>query len=259
MGYKKVIIYYMTGTGNSYRAASWMGITVRENGADVDVLPYAECRPQEEIKDLAENMMGIIFPTHGFTAPWDIIRFACRLPRRKKMHAFVVPTRGGTKIGPYCLPGGELSAAYLIALILLLKGYTLRGIMGLDMPLNWMTLFPGIHPKNVEVILARGKEKATKFMQDILSGKRRCYSVDSIIQLFFGLLVAPFSIAYIIIGRFFIAKLFFANYRCNGCGICVDNCPQDSLRMWGKKNLGLTGPLLVQAVCVVWLIAHGRP
>ncbi len=226
----------MTGTGNSFRAASWMRETAEKHGTAAHVIPFEEGRVEEEIKDEAVNLMGIVFPTHGFTAPWEIIRFACRLPRKKNTHAFVVPTRGGIKIGKYCLPGGELSAAYLIALILFLKGYKLRGIMGLDMPLNWMTLVPGMHPKKVEVILTRGKEKAAKFMMDILSGKRRCYSVDSIIQLFFGILIAPISVAYIIFGRFFIAKLFFANHRCNGCGICVDNCPHGSLRMWGKNK-----------------------
>ncbi len=236
MGYKEVSIYYITGTGNSYRAASWMGETVKKNSASAHIMHISEYRSKEQVKDSDKYMVGLVFPTHGFTAPWAIIRFACGLPRRKNTHAFVVPTRGATKIGRFCLPGGECSAAYLIAFILLLKGYSLRGIMGLDMPLNWMTLFPGMHPEKVEVILARGKERTAQFMDSILSGERRLFSIDSIIQLFFGLLILPISFAYLIMGRFFIAKLFFANDRCNGCGQCVENCPNDSLRMWGKNK-----------------------
>ncbi len=236
MNYKKITIYYMTGTGNSFRTASWMAETAREHGADARVVPHEEGRPEEEVNDEGDNMLGIVFPTHAFTAPWPVIRFAWRLPRRKNAHAFVIPTRGAVKVGRYFMPGGEFSAAYLIALILLLKGYSVRGFMGLDMPLNWMTLFPGMHPEKVESIAARAKEKATQFMTSILSGKRRCLSIGNIVMLLLGLLIFPISLAYLFVGRFFIAKLFFANHRCNGCGICVDNCPQGSLKMWGKKK-----------------------
>ncbi len=38
------------------------------------------------------------------------------------------------------------------------------------------------------------------------------------------------------IGRFFLAKLFFANNNCNGCGVCSSYCSVGAIKMRGKKN-----------------------
>ena len=38
-------------------------------------------------------------------------------------------------------------------------------------------------------------------------------------------------------GRFFLAKLFFANDRCNGCGLCAKFCSVGGIKMWGKNKL----------------------
>jgi ferredoxin len=174
-------------------------------------------------------------PTHGFTAPWPMIRFSLRLPPGNGTHAFVVPTRAGLKLGRLYTPGMEGTAGYLIALILFLKGYSIRGVMGLDMPSNWLSLHPGLKPGSVAGIIHRAKKKGTRFMETIVAGDRH-FPMGSIVQLLFGLLLLPISIGYLLVGRFFLAKLFFANYHCNGCGICVDNCPNRAVRMWGTKN-----------------------
>jgi ferredoxin len=180
-------------------------------------------------------LLGLLMPTHGFTAPWPMIRFALRLPPGNGTHSFVVPTRAGLKIGRLYTPGMEGTAGYLIALILLLKGYSIRGVMGLDMPSNWLSLHPGLKPESVAGIIHRAKKKSTRFMEIILTGERQ-FPMGSIVQLLFGLILLPISIGYLLLGRFFLAKLFFANSDCNSCGICVDNCPNRAVRMWGMNN-----------------------
>jgi ferredoxin len=182
-----------------------------------------------------KHLTAFIMPTHGFTAPWPMIRFALHLPPGKGTHALVATTRAGLKFGPVYTPGMEGTAGYLIALILLLKGYGIRGVIGIDMPSNWLSLHPGLKPESAAGIIERAKKKSVKFMEKIVTG-RRCFPLSSIIQLFFGLLLLPVSMGYLLVGRFFLAKLFFANPKCNGCGICADNCPNRAIRMWGVKN-----------------------
>lgn len=225
----------MTGTGNSYRAAVRMGEVFRGQGRPAHVLPIEKGGPQRKMMEGGRRLLGLLMPTHGFTAPWPMIRFSLRLPPGNGTHAFVVPTRAGLKLGRLYTPGMEGTAGYLIALILLLKGYSIRGVMGLDMPSNWLSLHPGLKPGSVSGIIHRAKKKGTRFMEILMAGNRH-FPMGSIVQLLFGLLLLPVSIGYLLVGRFFLAKLFFANYHCNGCGICVDNCPNRAVRMWGTKN-----------------------
>lgn len=235
MRYDNALIYYMTGTGNSYRAARWIGEAVRGRGTPARVRPIERGGPEPGVVREGRFLLGLLNPTHGFTAPWPVIRFALRLPRGAGSHAFVIPTRAGLKIGGVYTPGMEGTAGYLIALILLLKGYSVRGVMGLDMPSNWMSLHPGLKPASVEGIVARARLGARGFIERVLGGGRR-FPPGSLVQLLFGLLLAPVSAGYLLVGRFFLAKLFFASARCNGCGVCAENCPNRAVIMHGRRD-----------------------
>jgi len=165
-----------------------------------------------------------------------MLRFALRLarrPRRRDTHAMVVATRAGSRIGPTYTPGVEGSAIYLIALILVLKGYRIRGAAGVDMPTNWISLHPGLAPGTVAGIVARAETKVAGLMGIVLSGNRRLAGWGNLV---FGLLVAPLSAAYMLVGRFCLGKLFFASDRCNGCGLCAEYCPNQAIRMRGSGS-----------------------
>jgi Pyruvate/2-oxoacid:ferredoxin oxidoreductase delta subunit len=41
------------------------------------------------------------------------------------------------------------------------------------------------------------------------------------------------SLGYLLMGRFLLAKLFFASRRCNGCGLCARSCAHGGVRMRG--------------------------
>ncbi|UCD85987.1 MAG: EFR1 family ferrodoxin, partial [Deltaproteobacteria bacterium] len=235
--YDKVTIYFMSGTGNSYRVATWMDQQARAAGAQSQVIPIENAHPAKEVPDGDNNLMGIVMPTHGFTAPWHMIRFVRRLPRRKDTHAFCLNTQAGMKLGPLFIPGLGGTAPLIIALILALKGFRVRGVMGLNMPSNWMALHSGLHPKNVAAIIARAKPNVDRFLECIFKGGRHWFTGNNITTFILGLLLLPISALYLALGRFFLAKIFFASNRCNGCGICANNCPVGAINMRGDKKL----------------------
>ena len=234
MQYSSMIIYFMSGTGNSYRAATWMEEIANKKGITSKLHQISKYYKESGLGDKAKNLVGVVFPTHGFTAPWQVIRYVLHLPHGNGKHAFVVATRAGSIIASIPFPGLEGTAGYLIALILLLKGYIVRGIMGLDMPSNWMSLHWGINLENSRFIIGRAKVKTDSFMKRIFEGKK---TYRGIIFLILGLILSPVSLGYLVIGRFFLSKLFFASGNCTGCGFCARSCQVQAIRMVGSKKL----------------------
>jgi ferredoxin len=101
------------------------------------------------------------------------------------------------------------------------------------MPSNWMSLHWGLHPANVSAIIGRAHLKTTAWFGELLSGRRK---LEGLVPLLLGIALIPFSLAYLIYGRFFLAKAFFASESCNSCGLCVKHCPTRSLRMAGSRK-----------------------
>ncbi len=217
----------LSGTGNSLRAATWMADVARSVGVHTK-LSVVEAGAPAAPSDL--NVLAM--PCHGFTAPWAGIRFAARMPPGRGAWAAVLATRGCTIAGNVRIPGMEGTTGYLIALILLVRGYRIRGVLGLDMPSNWTSLHWGISKRKAELIMGKSKLAAERFASDLLAGKSR---IGGGVSLVLGLALLPISALYLCVGRFLLAKLFFASSRCDGCGLCVANCPNHALGWFGRR------------------------
>ena len=137
-----------------------------EAGCDVKVISITSGKPAE-VKPGGKNMVGLFYPTHAFTIPFRMLRFVLRLPRGRGAHAFVMPTRGSNKLCRVFLPGLEGTSAYLAALVMALKGYSVRGVLGLDMPSNWLAVHSGYAEPEARAIIERSGQKLTVFMDTL--------------------------------------------------------------------------------------------
>jgi ferredoxin len=258
MAYRNTTIYFMSGTGNSYRVSKWIGEIAKKKGSNSDVLSAKIKRgkeimtPSHQLKSNeirykptassssghqpGDDLIGIVFPAHGFTMPWHILKFVWHLPRTKSAHAFCIATRGSFKFGPVFVPGMSGSGTFFIALLLMLKGYNVRGAMSVNMPSNWYSLHPIQKEKNQRAIIAKTHIRIKNFMDKIFSNGKVWFTLNNLYEITAGILLSWISIAYLFIGRFFLAKLFFANKNCNGCGVCVKNCSFAAIKMWGKRK-----------------------
>lgn len=236
MPYANSVIYFWTGTGNSYRVATWMGGVAEGMGLTTRVLSIDRCNPEEDIRDGNDSLIGIVFPTHGFTVPWHVLRFVWRVPRRCSTHALCVATRAGLKIGNAFVPGVSGSATFVIALILMLKGYSVRGSLSVDMPSNWFSLHPIQGSSNQKAIIDRANKKVVGFINKVLNGSTVWLTANNVIETAWGAFLSVFSLGYVLIGRLFLAKLFFANKNCDGCGVCARYCSVEAIKMRGKEH-----------------------
>jgi Pyruvate/2-oxoacid:ferredoxin oxidoreductase delta subunit len=229
--YRNADIFFMSGTGNTFRVARVFAEKAAAAGADVSMTPMGRSARPRRIEGGASRLLVLATPTHGFTAPWLAIWFALRLPRGRGVHAIAVATRAGTKAGPVFLPGLDGTTVYLLALILFLKGYRVRGAIGIDMPSNWLAVHPGFKRANAGAIIARSRPTLLRFIGRILAGRR---FFGSWVSFPFGILLFPVSLGYLLYGRAMFGKLFFATKKCNGCGLCAKYCQHRAVVMRGS-------------------------
>ena len=232
----------MSGTGNTYRVGCWMADAVERNNGKANVVMIEDAQSDSKRRKPPTCLMGFLFPTHGFMAPWSMIKFLLKMPRGWRVPAICVATRGCLKIGSVFVPGASGLATFMAAVILMLKGYRIKALFSLDMPSNFINFHWGLHPKNVESITERARYRIDRLMPAILNGERIWFTRNNLWEACWGILIIwliPWlPILYLLIGRIFMGKLMFSNNRCIGCGLCARSCPNQAIRLRavGKKD-----------------------
>jgi ferredoxin len=236
IAYKSATIFFWSGTGNSYRVSTWMEQFAKKSGLKTQILSLDKARSIKNLNHEKEGFFGIVFPTHGFTAPWHVLKSVWKLPQGNSTPVYCIATRAGLKFGSVFIPGISGSATFVISLILLLKGYKVCGTMSVDMPSNWYSLHPIQSRKSHEAIIDRAEKKVVGFTKKMLTKSNVWFTRNNLYEILFGILLSYISIGYLLFGKFFLAKLFFANNKCDGCGLCEKHCTVKAITMWGKDH-----------------------
>jgi ferredoxin/flavodoxin len=224
---KKLIIYYFSGTGNAKNVSNWIANISRNYDYDVELADISKLENRKKIELHNDALMGICSPTHGFNFPPIMFHFILRFPKSKNNKLFIVNTRAGMKMGNYFLPGLSGMAQYFSALILKLKGFNIIGMHPIDLPSNWISFHPGIKPKVVESIYNKRKRETERFAQKICKGEKDLKAMKDIVQ---DVIISPIAVLYYIIGRFVLAKSFYASKDCTKCDLCIKKCPVQAIK-----------------------------
>ena len=234
MSYDRLTIYCFSGTGNALTAGRWIAAAAAGKGIKADLVAIDRFRKIEPPGAGKRGLIGFCYPTHGFGIPWFMLKFILKFPVRGRCGFFLLNTRAGSKIGRLLLPGVSGIAQVLPALILLLKGFRLRGLFPVDLPSNWTSVHPGYNRSAIRALFERSRNMTSRFSDWILTG-RFASRPNVLVMLPVDLLLAPVALLYFVYGRFWLAKLFFASSACDGCGLCAEKCPTASIRLHGGR------------------------
>jgi Pyruvate/2-oxoacid:ferredoxin oxidoreductase delta subunit len=222
--YKKILIFYFTGTGNSGKVAEWIAQVASSMNIEAVCMNIANAN----VIDTPEVGALVVFisPVHGFNYPPVMMRFITQFPKGKNDVA-LINTRAGMLIGKWITPGLSGITFYLSSAILKTKGYSIKSMFPVDLPSNWISLHPGLNKPAVKYLHLKNKEKVTRFASQLLSGESNFKGLYDIVQ---DIVISPVAVLYYCVGRFFFAKTYYASRDCTKCGLCIEQCPVKAIK-----------------------------
>lgn len=221
---KELLIFYFSGTGNARQVAEWIKEEVMEKGIKCSLHDITRLDMDALTID-PDAHLGLISPVHGFNYPPIMLSFISRFSHGHNK-VILMNTRAGMKIGSLVTPGLTGIAFLFSAMVFRLKGYKIIGMIPFDMPSNWLSLHPALRGKAVDYIFEKNHQRVKKHAGRLCNKGADFTALREIIQ---DLLISPVAILYYAIGRFFIAKTFYASDRCLHCDLCVKQCPNKAI------------------------------
>lgn len=223
---KKISIFFFSGTGNAKRIALWIYELAKEKNIECHLNNIATQQSDQFENTDKGNLLIFISPIHGFNYPKITLDFIRHFPKGNN-HVILMNTRAGMKIGNWVTPGLTGIAFFLSSFWLRNKGYKIVGQIPYDMPSNWISLHPALNKKTVRYIHRTINSRVNDHFEKYLRGEKLFLSRKEIVQ---DVLIAPISALYYFIGRFIIAKTFYATHQCDNCGICIHGCPVSAIK-----------------------------
>jgi len=214
-------IFYFSGTGNSLAAARQLAEKLAPASLRSVVEAIQESPPQTQA-----SCVGLVFPVYLFGLPRIVTRFCEQLQIPEQAYIFAVATCGG-------MPAGTLSQ---LKRILARRGRELAAGFVLTMPGNYTPLYGAPPEDKQRQLLSRAKERIDQIATAVRRQERGLLEKNN------ALLNAFFSG---VLYRFGVPRLptsdrrFWADEKCNHCGLCARVCPVANIRMENGRPVWL--------------------
>jgi ferredoxin len=216
-------IFYFSGTGNSLHVARVLQ----------KVLPGSKLTSiisllKKENFTVKADVVGLVFPVHGFTIPYTVKDFIQRANLEHSEYIFSVATKGGS-------PDQVMEE---LSQCLRKNGQRLSAHFSITMFTNdCMFKCPYSHgsfaPTEAMLSEMRKKiDKKVKGIADVVSKREEHLEGDEDYKYEVSPLIQNASILFLkFLGGKNIQGSFYADENCIGCGICKKVCPSDRIKI----------------------------
>ncbi|MEK6623981.1 MAG: EFR1 family ferrodoxin [Bdellovibrionota bacterium] len=228
--YTSARIYWFSGTGNALTVARWMAEDCQAAGCPADLVAMEQTGPVSLPLTGSRTLIIFIFPTHGFCAPWLVLRYLWHFSKVAGAEVFFANTRGAVRLPFFFTPGLSGLALWWPILLFWMRGYTIAGSLPLDMPHSWISFFPPNPSFGVERLVTRNRRIVDGTMACLMAG-HSCHRWSVWLTLPLDLAISPIVPVYLLIGRFGLAKTLYTSPDCNDCGLCLKSCPVQAIEL----------------------------
>lgn len=238
--YSRIVVAWFSGTGNSLTVARWIARTANEAGLEVEWLSMERGEIPRSESNPGRALLCFCFPTHGFCAPWLVLRYLWRFPRMPNADVFFANTRAGVRLPCLFVPGVSGIALWWPVVLFALRGFGIAGSLPVDLPHSWISFFPPNPRWGVQRLVARSERIVERAASRLLQG-RRSHRWSVWLTLPLDLALLPITLLYLLVGRFGLAKTLFTSLDCTDCGLCIESCPVQAIaRVDGRPYWKLT-------------------
>jgi len=214
------MIFYFSGTGNSLHIATRISRSLGEGLISIPVeMNKNENTLSYNIKE--GGYIGFVYPVHAWGPPKIVLDFIDKIQLSKGMpYVFSVATCGGE----------EGDTTKILKLHLAKKGIPLSSAFTIDMPNNYIIGSDVESKEKILEKLAAADKKTDEILRIIKNKEHDVFNLNpGSFPTLKTKVVNPFFKKYALD-----IKHFNVDDNCNGCGLCENVCPLNSIKVNGK-------------------------
>lgn len=240
------MIFYFSGTGNSFAVANTLAKGLEEQTIDISKAMH-ENHFDYTLAD--GEKLGFVFPVYAWAAPKMVVDFAKKLKVQNLSYCYAVCTCGATA-------GNTIDR---FDHVLRKQGYRLDSAFSIVMPDNYTLFFDVEEPHKEQQKLKNAEDVTALVLRTVQEEKRNFFRVKK--GKLGGLLTTVVNPGF---SNFAMkTHLFHADSRCIGCGLCKKVCTSNCIVLdshakpcWTQKTCNMCMACINR--CPVHAIEYGK-
>lgn len=212
-------IYYFSGTGNSLQVAR----ELKERFPQSALIPIISVLENEKIISEAETV-GIVFPIHALTFPWIVKEFLNKIDLKSTAYVFAISTR-------ICFTKVFSDMNKILAR----QNRSLDAFFSFEMPESYIPLFRVYSDEKI-LKVESNRQKIMDSIEKIVKQKEKHQPKDSKGWFILSHIIYPLITFFFQRIRFpNMDRSFYADAKCNGCGLCEKVCLAGKIKMINER------------------------